>query len=105
MRADESKPGWPSSAVICTARCGPARGAATGPTSRLTGASTRAVVERAQREADDHSQIALAEGLLIGSQDCTREQAEVLPRNAAVQDEQPILEISQGIIEEHNSTL
>src|SRR4051794_24014498 len=47
----------------------------------------RAVVEEAQRKADDHSQISMATGLLIGSQDCTREQAEGLLRQAATEDE------------------
>ena len=66
-------------------------------------AAARAVVEEAQRNTDDHSQIALATGLLIGSQDCTREQAEGLLRQAAAEDEQTILQIAQRIIEQHRS--
>ena len=66
--------------------------------------AARAVVEEAQRNADDHSQIAMATGLLIGSQDCTREQAEGLLRQAAAEDEQTILQIAQRIIEQHRST-
>jgi len=66
--------------------------------------AARAVVEEAQRKADDHSQIAMATGLLIGSQDCTRDQAEGLLRQAADEDEQTILQIAQRIIEEHRNT-
>jgi GAF domain-containing protein len=61
-------------------------------------AAARAVVEEAQRNADDQSQIAFATGLLIGSQECTIEQAEGLLRQAAKQDEQSILQIAQRII-------
>jgi GAF domain-containing protein len=64
-------------------------------------AAARAVVEEAQRNADDRSQISFATGLLIGSQDCTREQAEGLLRQAAADDEQTILQIARRIIEEH----
>ena len=67
-------------------------------------AAARAVVEEAQRATDDRSQISLATGLLIGSQDCTREQAEGLLRQAAGQDEQTILQIAQRIIEQHDHT-
>jgi len=67
-------------------------------------AAARAVVEQAQREADDQSQISTATGLLIASQDCTREQAEGLLRQAAAHDEQTILQIAQRIIEQHSST-
>jgi GAF domain-containing protein len=64
----------------------------------------RAVVEEAQRNADDHSQIAFATGLLVGTQDCTREQAEGLLRQAATEDEQSVLQIAQRIIEQQDST-
>jgi GAF domain-containing protein len=67
-------------------------------------AAARAVVEQAQREADDHSEISTATGVLIASQDCTREQAEGLLRQAAASDEQTILQIAQRIIRQHNST-
>ena len=67
-------------------------------------AAARAVVELAQREADDQSEISTATGLLIASQECTREQAEGLLREAAVHDEQTILQIAQRIIEQHNSS-
>lgn len=66
--------------------------------------AARAVVEEAQRNADDHSQIAVATGLLIASQDCTREQAEGLLRGAADQDERTILQIAQRIINEQEGT-
>jgi len=67
-------------------------------------AAARAVVEQAQRETDDQSQIAMATGLLISSQDCTREQAEGLLRQAAADDAQTILQIAQRIIEQHDTT-
>ena len=67
-------------------------------------AAARAVVEEAQRDTDDHSDIAFATGLLIGSQDCTREQAEGLLRQAAAQDEQSILQIAHRIIEQHTGS-
>jgi len=66
-------------------------------------AAARAVVEEAQRNTDDHAQISTATGLLIGSQDCTREQAEGLLREAAAHDEQNILQIAQRIIEQHRN--
>src|SRR4051794_40140162 len=66
--------------------------------------AARAVVEEAQRNTDDHSQISFATGLLIGSQDCTREQAEGLLHQAAVEDEQTLLQIAQRIIEQHETT-
>jgi len=65
--------------------------------------AARAVVEQAQRNTDDHSQIAMATGLLISSQDCTREQARGLLRQAAAEDEQTILQIAQRIIEQHRT--
>ncbi|HZX55927.1 MAG TPA: GAF domain-containing protein [Ilumatobacteraceae bacterium] len=67
-------------------------------------AAARAVVEEAQRETDDQSQIAVATGMLINSQDCTREQAEGLLRQAADEDAQTILQIAQRIIEQHHNT-
>jgi GAF domain-containing protein len=67
-------------------------------------AAARAVVEEAQRDADDHSQIALAAGMLIGTQDCTREQAEGLLQQAAEHDERTILQIAQRIIEQHDNS-
>jgi GAF domain-containing protein len=66
-------------------------------------AAARAVAEQAQRDADDHSQIAFARGILIGSQNCTVEQAEGLLQHAATQDVQTILQIAQRIIEEHTN--
>jgi AmiR/NasT family two-component response regulator len=45
----------------------------------------------------------LAAGLLIGSQDCTREQAEGLLRQAADEDGQSILNIAQRIITQHDN--
>ena len=66
--------------------------------------AARAVVEEAQRSTDDRAEIAVATGLLIGSQDCTREQAEGLLRQAGVQDEETILQIAQRIIDQHRST-
>ena len=67
-------------------------------------AAARAVVEGAQRDTDDQAQISLATGMLIGSQDCTREQAEALLRHAAAHDEQTILQIARRIIEQHHNT-
>ncbi len=63
--------------------------------------AARAVVDEAQRNADDRSQVSFATGLLIGSQDCTREQAEGLLRGTASHDEQTVLGIAQRIIEQH----
>jgi GAF domain-containing protein len=67
-------------------------------------AAARAVVEEAQRNADDRAQIAMATGMLISIEDCTREQAEGLLRHAAAHDEQTILQIAQRIINQHDST-
>ncbi|HEY0520799.1 MAG TPA: GAF and ANTAR domain-containing protein [Ilumatobacteraceae bacterium] len=67
-------------------------------------AAARAVVEEAQRETDDQSQVGVATGLLISSQDCTREQAEGLLRQAAIDDEQTVVQIAQRIIDQHHNT-
>lgn len=67
-------------------------------------AAARAVVEEAQRDADDHAEINLASGLLMVSQGCTVEQAEGLLRQAAMHDDQTILEIAQRIIEQHRTS-
>lgn len=67
-------------------------------------AAARAVVEEAQRTTDDQSQIALATGMLIDSQDCTREQAEGLLRRAAEQDQRTILQIARRIIDQHRNS-
>ena len=64
--------------------------------------AARAVVEQAQRETDAQSQIAIATGLLISSQDCTSEQARGLLREASVHDEQTLLQIAQRIIDQHH---
>jgi len=66
-------------------------------------AAARAVLEEAQRDADDTAQVQLATGLLMVSQGCTSEQAEGLLREAAVHDEQTVLQIAQRIIEQQRS--
>ncbi len=66
-------------------------------------AAARAVVEEAQRETDDQSQIAIATGMIISSQDCTREQAQGLLRRAAADDEQTVVQIAQRIIDQHDN--
>jgi GAF domain-containing protein len=64
--------------------------------------AARAVVEEAQRDADDQADVNLATGLLMVTQSCTAEQAEGLLRDAATEDEETILEIAHRIIEQHN---
>jgi GAF domain-containing protein len=66
-------------------------------------AAARNVVEEAQRNVDDHSDVNLATGLLMVNEGCTAEQAEALLRHAATQDEQTILEIAQRIIRQHEN--
>jgi GAF domain-containing protein len=66
--------------------------------------AARAVVEEAQRDAEDEVQVNLATGLLMGTQDCTVEQAEGLLREAATHDEQTILQIAQRIIQQHRNS-
>jgi GAF domain-containing protein len=66
--------------------------------------AARAVVEEAQRNADDDADINLATGLLMVSEACTVEQAQGLLREAALHDEQTILEIAHRIIEQHRSS-
>jgi GAF domain-containing protein len=66
--------------------------------------AARAVVEEAQRDAEDEVQVNLATGLLMGTQDCTVEQAEGLLREAATHDEQSILQIAQRIIQQHRNS-
>jgi len=67
-------------------------------------AAARAVVEEAQRNADDDADINLATGLLMVEQVCSTEQAQGLLREAANHDEETILEIAHRIIEQHRST-
>jgi GAF domain-containing protein len=67
-------------------------------------AAARAVVEEAQRNAEDRADVDLATGLLMVTQACTAEQAEGLLRSAAAQDERTILEIAHRIIEQHQTS-
>jgi AmiR/NasT family two-component response regulator len=66
-------------------------------------AAARAVVEEAQRTAEDRADMDLASGLLMVSQGCTAEQAEALLQEAASHDAETILEIAHRIIKQHNS--
>ena len=67
-------------------------------------AAARAVVEGAQREADDQAEVDLATGLLMISQACTADQAQGLLREAAEHDVQTILQIAQRIIQQHHTS-
>jgi GAF domain-containing protein len=67
-------------------------------------AAARAVVEQAQRDADDDADINLAAGLLMVNEACTAEQADGLLRQAAIHDEQTVVQIAQRIIEQQRST-
>jgi hypothetical protein len=67
-------------------------------------AAARAVVEEAQRDAEDRAEINVATGLLMVTQACTSEQADGLLREAAAHDERSILQIAQRIIEQHHSS-
>lgn len=68
-------------------------------------AAARAVVEQAQRDTDDQADIDVATGMLMAQQTCTAEQAAGLLRQAADADEKTIVEIAQGIIRQHRTTL
>jgi GAF domain-containing protein len=65
--------------------------------------AARAVVEEAQRNADDDADVNLATGLLMVNEACTAEQAHGLLHAAALQDEQTILEIAHRIIDQHRN--
>jgi GAF domain-containing protein len=65
--------------------------------------AARAVVEEAQRNADDDANINLATGLLMVNEACTAEQAQGLLRHAAIHDEQTVVQIAHRIIEQHRS--
>jgi GAF domain-containing protein len=67
-------------------------------------ARARSVVDEAQRELDDRSDVSLATGLLMANEDCTVEQAEGLLREAAATDERTILQIARRIIEQQRRT-
>lgn len=67
-------------------------------------AAARAVVEEAQRNAEDQAEVDLAAGLLMVTQGCSAEQAEGLLRQAAANDEQTILQIAHRIIEQHQNS-
>ena len=66
--------------------------------------AARAVLEEAQRNADDSADINLATGLLMVNEACTAEQANGLLQQAALHDEQTILEIAHRIIQQHRSS-
>lgn len=63
--------------------------------------AARSVVDEAQQEVDDRSDINVATGMLMVNEACTAEQAEGLLRNAAASDERTIVEIAQRIIDQH----
>jgi len=65
-------------------------------------ASARAMVEQAQRDVDDRSDLDVAAGLLMATQGCSAEQAAGLLREAAVGQEETILAIAHRIIGHHN---
>ncbi len=67
-------------------------------------AAARAVVEQAQRDADDHAEVNLATGLLMVNEACTAEQAEGLLRSAAAADATTIVDIAKRIIEQQRSS-
>lgn len=67
-------------------------------------AAARGVVEEAQRNVEDRSDMNLATGLLMVNEACTVEQAEGLLRHAAAHDEQTILQIAHRIIEQHRTS-
>jgi hypothetical protein len=67
-------------------------------------ALARAVVEEAQRSADDQGAVNVATGLLMVNEACTAAQAEGLLHHAAIQDEKTILEIAQRIIRQHEAS-
>ncbi len=66
--------------------------------------AARTVVEEAQRTTDDAAEVNIATGLLMETQACTTEQAEGLLRQAAIEDEQTILEIAHRIIQQHETS-
>ncbi|MBA2954799.1 ANTAR domain-containing protein [Nocardioides sp. CGMCC 1.13656] len=67
-------------------------------------AAARDVVEQAQRDADDLSDVSVATGMLMANQSCTAEQASGLLRQAAEHDERTIVEVAQRIIRQHRAT-
>jgi GAF domain-containing protein len=67
-------------------------------------AAARAVVEHAQRSAEDRADVNVAAGLLMINQACTAEQAEGLLRQAAEHDSETILAIAHRIIQEHQTS-
>lgn len=67
-------------------------------------AAARAVVEQAQRDADDKADVSLATGLLMINEGCTVEQAEGLLQRAATTDDRTVVEIAQRIIDHHQGT-
>jgi len=67
-------------------------------------AAARAVVEEAQRNAEDQADIDLAKGLLMVTEACTAEQADGLLQQAAVYDEKTIVQIAQRIIEQQRNS-
>jgi len=63
--------------------------------------AARSVVEHAQRDLDDQSQVDIATGLLMINEACSSDQATGLLRSAAAHDDKTILEIAQRIIDQH----
>jgi GAF domain-containing protein len=63
--------------------------------------AARSVVDLAQQQADDNSDVNVAIGLLMVNEACTAEQAQGLLRSAATSDERTIANIARRIIEQH----
>jgi GAF domain-containing protein len=64
--------------------------------------AARSVVDEAQQEADERSDVNVATGLLMVNEACTAEQAQGLLRSAATSDERTIAEIARRIIDQHH---
>ncbi|MCU1369037.1 MAG: hypothetical protein JWO77_231 [Ilumatobacteraceae bacterium] len=67
-------------------------------------AAARTVLETAQRDVDDQSEIDMATGMLMANEGCTPQQASGLLRQAAADDGKTIVQIAQRIIEQQRNT-
>jgi AmiR/NasT family two-component response regulator len=66
-------------------------------------ADSQQVAVAAQRLADEEADVAVAQGMLMGLEDCTPEQAGALIRNAAACEAETAVGIARRIVAEVNS--
>lgn len=63
----------------------------------------RAMVERAQQDVDERTDVNVATGLLMANEECSAQQAEGLLAEAAAHNEESLVAVARRIIEHHHA--